>query len=157
MLSECVLKLEIFAIMQRSVSELYAALGEVKMMLSSLVPIYRNTWLHISVFVLSLMLPRNVLLVRIRLVDEGNTLMKVSSRSVVQDAEDNGRHIVIAPALTTNTTDSAHYNTGVMIQPLLQSAAGITAWNASHLLPGFEFVSRRNAGFLRASLLEFSP
>lgn len=125
------------------------------MMLSSLVPIYRNTWLHISAFVLSLMLPRNVLLVRIRLVDEGRTL-KVSSRSVVRRG-DNGRRIVIAPALTRNTSDSAHYNTGVMIQPLLQSAGGITAWNASHLLPGFEFVSRRDASFLRASLLEFFP
>ena len=63
------LKLKPFLIMPLSVRELKAALDEVKTTPSSLEPIYRNTWLHISVSVVLLFLPRNVLLVLIRLVD----------------------------------------------------------------------------------------
>lgn len=47
--------------MPLSVRKLNAALDEVKTTLSSLVPIYHNTWLHMSVFVVLLFLPRNAL------------------------------------------------------------------------------------------------
>ena len=65
----CFLKSDFLLIMPLSFSELNAAFDEVKTSQPSLVPIYRNTWLHMSVFVVLLFLPRNVLLVLIRLAD----------------------------------------------------------------------------------------
>jgi hypothetical protein len=59
----CFLKLKLLLNMPLSLCELNSALDEVKMTPPSLVSIHRNTWLHNSVFVLSLFLPRNVQLV----------------------------------------------------------------------------------------------
>ena len=57
-------------IMPLSVRELNAAVDGARTPPSGLVPIYRNTRLHMSVLVVLLFLPPNVRLVLIRLVDE---------------------------------------------------------------------------------------
>jgi hypothetical protein len=121
-------------IMPLSGCELNAALDEVKTTSSSLVPIYRNTWLHMSVFVVLLFLPRNVLLVLIRLDDLATRCKIWSLKSLRCRTRGQWEHIirVSVSAVTTNTLDNAHHNTGAMNQPLWQTTgSGVGGWNYS--------------------------
>jgi len=112
------LKFEPLLIMPLSVRELNAALDEVKTTPSSLVPIYRNAWLHMSVFVVLLFLLRNVLLGLIRLVDIATRCKIWSLKSLRHRTRGQRETIITVSAVTTNTLDNAHHNSGAMNQPL---------------------------------------
>jgi hypothetical protein len=105
-----------------------AALDEVKTALSSLVPIYHNTWLHMSMFVVLLFLPQNALLVLIRLVDVATSWKIWSLKSLRCRTKGQWKPIITVSAVTTNTLDNAHHNTGAMNQMLWQTTGG-GVWN----------------------------
>jgi hypothetical protein len=104
--------------MPLSVRELNAALDEVKTTPSGLAAIYRNTWLHMSVFVVLLFLPRNSLLVLIRLVDIATSCKIWNLKSLGCRTLGQWETIISVYAVTANILDNAHHNTGAMNQPL---------------------------------------